>query len=44
MEFKFKPHKQYSRDDVAKAFNKTIYNIDTQSRTVIYIHKINVSY
>ena len=32
MEFKFKPHKQYSRDDVAKAFNKTIYNIDTQSR------------
>ena len=32
MEFKFKPHKQYSRKDVAEAFNKTIYNIDTQSR------------
>lgn len=32
MEFKFKPHKQYNRKDVAKAFNKTIYNIHTQSR------------
>lgn len=32
MEFKFKAHKQYSRKDVAKAFNKTIFNISTQSR------------
>ena len=32
MEFKFRTHKQYSRKDVAKAFNKTIYNIATQSR------------
>ena len=32
MEFKFKAHEQYSRKDVAKAFNKTIHNINTQSR------------
>ena len=32
MEFKFNTHKQYSRKYVAKAFDKTIYNIDTQSR------------